>query len=84
MFDPSSYSKEFLESHEELVEIRDKYFEELSKVEPDDIKTLNKIDNKYKEPIIKAEKRFAKEHDKYCDEINVPQMKITEKWSKFW
>ena len=56
------------------MKVRNNYFIRMTKGE--EIKDFK--------PLINAEKRFAKEHDKYCDKYGFENQKITENWSKFW
>ena len=82
MFDKNTYSKELTDSKNALDNLRDKYFAEMVKAKT--ITDYKKSYAKYNPLIVKAEKRYAREHDKYCDKYGLENQKITENWSKFW
>lgn len=85
MFDKNTYPAKLIQTKLAMDNVKNQWFEEVQKLNnADDIEGYSRIKKKYTDKIIKAEKAFAKEHDKYCDQINAPQMKITENWSKYW
>lgn len=84
MFDKNSYPAKLIQTSNALDKVRLEYFNKISSPVNYGKEKFDKINSEYKQKIIKAEKAFAKEHDKYCDQINAPHMKITENWKQWW
>lgn len=84
MFDINNIPENLIKAKEELDNANAIYFNKMSSISADDMKSYKRLEKEEGSKVIQAEKKFAKLHDKYCDDIGMPNQKITEKWKQWW